>query len=167
VAELITDIDPVAVREALRRVRQTAGPSVELLVAIKYLPVELLPALAEAGATLVGENRAQELEAKQETYGALFTWDFIGGLQSRKVAGLLGRVRLIHSVASDSALRQLARQDRMGTRFLVEVNVAGEAGKAGIDPDELPAFLERCPELPAGLMTMPPQACGSSPPPTD
>jgi uncharacterized pyridoxal phosphate-containing UPF0001 family protein len=158
VAQLIDAIDPRAVGEALRRVQETAGPHVEVLVATKYLTAELLPALAAAGATLVGENRAQDLEAKQAAHEALFTWDFIGALQSRKVPGLLGRVRLIHSVASDSALRQLARHDRQGTRFLIEVNVAGEAGKAGVDPADLPAFLERCPEPPVGLMTMPPAA---------
>ena len=96
------------------------------------MPADELPALAEAGITLVGENRAQELAAKQDAHGDLFEWDFIGALQSRKVKDVAPRVRLIHSVASDSALRE-ARADP-AREVLVQVNVAGEEGKAGIAP---------------------------------
>jgi uncharacterized pyridoxal phosphate-containing UPF0001 family protein len=88
----------------------------------------------------------------------MFTWDFIGQLQSRKVRSLVPLVRLIHSVASDSALAQLARHGRPDTEVLVEVNLAGEASKSGIAPAELDAFLERCPVRVVGLMTMPPRA---------
>ncbi len=120
--------------------------------------VDELGVLAEAGLGLLGENRAQDLIAKAEAYPARFTWDFIGQLQSRKVSQLLPYVRYIHSVASDSALAQLGRHGTAETRILVEVNVAGEAGKSGIAPDELPGFLERCPVPVVGLMTMPPLA---------
>ncbi len=132
---------------------------VELLAAIKYVSVEDLPLLAEAGVRLVGENRAQELEAKVAAHGELFEWDFIGQLQSRRVRQIVPHVRLIHSVASDSALRELGRHRelaRPGLRILVEVNVAGEAGKAGVTPAELDAFIARSPVPVAGLMTMPP-----------
>jgi PLP dependent protein len=87
-----------------------------------------------------------------------FTWDFIGQLQSRKVRDLVGRVRYIHSVASESALAQLARHGTPETKVMIEVNVAGEEGKSGIAPAELSAFLERCPVEVVGLMTMPPLA---------
>jgi uncharacterized pyridoxal phosphate-containing UPF0001 family protein len=113
-------------------------------------------ALAEAGITLVGENRLQDLEAKRERWGDAFEWDFIGNLQSRKVKRLLPLCRLVHSVASDSALEQLRRHADPQTEVLVEVNVAGEAGKGGIAPEELGGFIERCPVRVAGLMTMPP-----------
>jgi uncharacterized pyridoxal phosphate-containing UPF0001 family protein len=113
-------------------------------------------ALAEAGVTLVGENRLQDLEAKRARWGDAFTWDFIGNVQSRKVKGILPLVRLIHSVASDSVLAQLERHASPGTQVLVEVNVAGEAGKGGIAPPELAEFIARCPVRVAGLMTMPP-----------
>jgi len=129
---------------------------VEILAAVKYLPAEELAALADGGVTVVGENRAQELAAKSAALPGRFTWDFIGQLQSRKVKDVLPHVRYIHSVASDSALAQLARHGGPGTQVLIEVNVAGEAGKSGIAPDELPAFLERCPVSVVGLMTMPP-----------
>jgi uncharacterized pyridoxal phosphate-containing UPF0001 family protein len=132
--------------------------SLQILAAIKYLPADALRALAEGGITLVGENRAQALVAKQAAAGDRFTWDFIGALQSRKVPQLLGRVRYIHSVASDSALRQLGRHDAGGTRVLIEVNLAGEGAKAGIAARELEGFLERCPLPVVGLMTMPPLA---------
>ena len=113
--------------------------------------------LAEAGVTLVGENRAQELEAKAERYPD-FRWHFIGQLQSRKVKQIVPRVELIHSVASESALRQLERHAEPEFEILLEVNVAGEEGKAGIAPDELARYLELSPVTVAGLMTMPPFA---------
>ena len=135
------------------------GPDeVEILAAVKYLPAAELAALADGGVTVVGENRAQELIAKQVVAGNAFTWDFIGQLQSRKVRDLIGRVRYIHSVASESALTQLKRHGTAATEVLIEVNVAGQAGKSGIAPAELPGFLERCPVTVVGLMTMPPQA---------
>jgi len=132
---------------------------VELLVAVKYVAVEDLGALVEAGLTLFGENRAQELEAKAAAWpGAGIRWHFIGQLQSRKVKQILPLVELIHSVASDSALAQLERHGTPDTEILVEVNVAGEEGKAGIAPADLPAFLDRAPVKVAGLMGMPPFA---------
>ena len=129
---------------------------VEILAAVKYLPAEELAALADGGVTVVGENRAQELAAKAQAAHGRFTWDFIGQLQSRKVKELLPHVRYIHSVASDSALAQLERHGGPDTQVLIEVNVAGETDKSGIGPDELPAFLGRCPVSVVGLMTMPP-----------
>ena len=135
------------------------GPDeVEILAAVKYLPAAELAALADGGVTVVGENRAQELIAKQVVAGNAFTWDFIGQLQSRKVRDLIGRVRYIHSVASESALIQLGRHGTTATEVLLEVNVAGEQGKSGIAPAQLPGFLERCPVTVVGLMTMPPRA---------
>jgi PLP dependent protein len=116
--------------------------------------VEDLPALAEAGIELVGENRAQELLAKQEQHRDLFTWDFIGAIQSRKLKDISPNVRLIHSVASESALRRLERHP--AKEVLIEVNVAGEESKEGIDPAELSDYIERCPVPVTGLMTMPP-----------
>jgi PLP dependent protein len=112
--------------------------------------------LAEAGVTLLGENRAQDLVAKAEAYPGTFRWHFIGQLQSRKVKDVLPHVELIHSVASDSALRRLEQHGTPDTAVLVEVDVAGEEGKAGIAPAELGAFIQRCPVKVVGLMTMPP-----------
>jgi uncharacterized pyridoxal phosphate-containing UPF0001 family protein len=134
---------------------------VELLAAIKYLPVDQLPILAEAGIGLVGENRAQELQAKHAAYGELFQWDFIGQLQSRRVKEIAPCARLIHSVASESALGALERclpSAREGLRILIEVNIAGEEGKAGVAPEAVPEYVERSPVPVAGLMTMPPLA---------
>jgi hypothetical protein len=114
-------------------------------------------ALAEAGVKLVGENRQQDLAAKHERWGDAFQWDFIGNLQSRKVRQLLPVCRLIHSVATDSAVNQLRRHGDPSTEVLVEVNVAGEEGKGGIDARDLGAFIERlAPVRVSGLMTMPP-----------
>ena len=132
---------------------------VQILAAVKYVPVEELGTLADAGIELLGENRSQDLAVKAEAFPGRFTWDFIGHLQSRKVRQVLAYARYIHSVASDSVLVQLERHASPGTEVLVEVNVAGEPGKNGIAPAELGAFLDRCPVSVVGLMTMPPLAC--------
>ncbi len=155
-----TGLHPTRVRENLERVRDeisSAGrdpAEVEICAAIKYVAAGELPVLAEAGVTLVGENRAQELLAKQAEHRDLFEWDFIGALQSRKVRDVAAHVRLIHSLASDSALAQLKRHP--APEVLIQVNVAGEEGKAGIAPSELADFIERCPMPVGGLATMPP-----------
>lgn len=155
-----TGLNPQRVRSNLERVRERIAASgrdpdvVEVCAAVKYLPAAELPALAEAGIRVVGENRAQELVSKHAQYGHLFDWDFIGALQSRKVKDLAPLVRTIHSVASESALAQLARHP--GPEVLVQVNVAREEGKAGIVPEALEGFIAACPVPVTGLMTMPP-----------
>jgi PLP dependent protein len=171
VVELISDLNADTVRANLAEVREeiaTAAKAagrdpgeVEVLAATKYVSAKDLPTLAEAGIELVGENRAQDLIAKVAAHGGLFDWDFIGRLQSRKVKAIVPHVRLIHSVASDSVLGELARRQtdaHTGLEILVEVNVAGEPGKDGVTPAQLDAFIERSPVPVAGLMTMPPYA---------
>jgi pyridoxal phosphate enzyme (YggS family) len=140
---------------ARRAGRDPAG--VELLAAVKYVEPADVGILLEAGLTLFGENRAQQLEAKHALHPEA-RWHFIGQLQSRKVKTILPLVELIHSVASDSALAQLERHATPDTEILVEVNVAGEDGKAGIAPAELEAFIARAPVRVVGLMGMPPFA---------
>ncbi|HWM08480.1 MAG TPA: YggS family pyridoxal phosphate enzyme [Solirubrobacteraceae bacterium] len=154
-AELITGLDAGRVRENVARVREELPDQVQILAAVKYVPLEELGTLAEAGIELVGENRAQDLEAKADAYPD-FRWHFIGQLQSRKVKVIVPHVELIHSVASDSALRQLETHGTPETKILVEVNTAGEEGKAGIAPAALGAFIEQSPVTVTGLMTMPP-----------
>ena len=134
---------------------------VEVLAACKYVTSEELPVLAEAGIGLVGENRTQDLLQKVAAHGDLFAWDFIGALQSKHVRAIVPHVRLIHSLASDSALRELERhrdRARPGLRVLVQVNLAGDPAKEGILPEQLDAFIARSPFPVAGLMTMPPLA---------
>jgi pyridoxal phosphate enzyme (YggS family) len=156
----VAELTAARVRDNLDRVREriaAVGRSpdeVEILAAIKYVSVEDVGALAEGGVTLVGENRAQELVAKQDRWGDAFTWDFIGALQSRKVKDVAPRVRLIHSVSSESVLAQLEKHP--APEVLIQVNVAGEGSKEGIEPDALAEFIARCPVPVGGLMTMPP-----------
>jgi hypothetical protein len=160
--ELIHNLAAEQVQTNLGHVRERIAAAggdpahIQILAAVKYLPAQELPALVAGGLTLAGENRAQELADKAPTGPDGLTWDFIGHLQSRKVRDILPLVRYIHSVASDSVLAQLARHGDQSTRVLIEVNVAGEEGKSGISPQELPGFLERCPVSVVGLMTMPP-----------
>ncbi len=153
---LIHGLEATRIVANLERARAIAGERVEILAATKYVPLEEMGTLAEAGVRLVGENRQQDLAAKHERWGDAFEWDFIGNLQSRKVKQLLPLCRLIHSVGSDSALAQLERHANPETEVLVEVNVAGEEGKGGVDPAVLGDFIARCPVRVAGLMTMPP-----------
>ncbi len=174
-AELISGLQTERIASNLKRLREqidaaaarsptgarlgTEGREVELLAAIKYVSAADLPLLADAGVHLVGENRAQDLEAKVAAHGDLFEWDFIGQLQSRRVRLIVPHVRMIHSIASESALRELERHSALaqpGLRILIEVNVAGEANKAGVAADDLDAFIARSPLPVAGLMTMPP-----------
>ena len=167
-AELITGLDAAVVRanlaEARERIAAAAaragrdGADVEIVVAGKYVALDELAVLAEAGVAAIGENRAQDLQAKVAAYGDTFRWDFIGHLQSRKVKVVAPLVRRIHSVGTDSALEQLGRHAPESLEVLVELNVAGEAGKSGVAPAELAAFLERAPVPVSGLMTMPPRA---------
>ena len=162
-AELIRDIDASVVRDNLARVREEIAATgrdpgeIELLAAVKYVPLEHVGALVEAGIDVMGENRAQDLEAKAAAHPDV-TWDFIGHLQSRKVKQVLPHVRWIHSVSTDSVLAQLERHGTPETEVLVEVNVAGEEGKSGIAPADLDDFVARCPVPVVGLMTMPPLA---------
>ncbi|MGI8440603.1 MAG: YggS family pyridoxal phosphate enzyme [Thermoleophilaceae bacterium] len=158
--QTFTGLQVAKVRENLHRAREriaAAGrdpATVEICAAVKYVPVEELPVLAAAGIELVGENRAQDLLAKRERHAEAFTWDFIGNLQSRKVRDVAPAVRLIHSVASGSALDQLERHP--APEVLVQVNLAGERDKGGVAPEGLAEFIARCPVPVTGLATMPP-----------
>ncbi len=129
--------------------REEVGPGVTVVVATKYVELEDLAALAKAGVEVVGENRAQDLQAKHERYGDAFRWHFIGHLQSRKAPLVSELCELCHSLASESAARKLT------IPALVEVNLSGEPTKSGVTPEALPVLLEAYPDV-RGLMTMPP-----------
>jgi PLP dependent protein len=140
-----------AVRARYERVRDEVGPGVTIVAATKYLSADDMAVLAEAGIEVVGENRAQDLEAKHAAHGDAFRWHFIGHLQSRKAKVVNALCELVHSLDSESAAR------RLEIPALVQVNLAGEETKSGIDPRELPRFLELYSEV-RGLSTMPPAA---------
>jgi pyridoxal phosphate enzyme (YggS family) len=129
--------------------RDEVGGGVTIVVATKYVTVDELGALADAGVEVVGENRAQDLEAKHARYGDAFRWHFIGHLQSRKAKIVNATCELCHSLSSASAAAKLT------IPALVEVNLSGEQTKSGVGPDELASFLELYPDV-RGLMTMPP-----------
>jgi PLP dependent protein len=142
---------PDAVRERYERIKEEVGPGVTVVAATKYVPANEMAVLAEAGVEVVGENRAQDLEAKHARYADAFRWHFIGHLQSRKAKTINDLCELCHSLASESAAR------RLKIPALVEVNLSGEPTKSGILPEELPRFLELYDDV-RGLMTMPPLA---------
>ena len=145
-------MSPDEIRERLGRIREEVGPRVTVVAATKYVSVEEMAALAEAGVDVVGENRAQDLEAKHARYGDAFRWHFIGHLQSRKARAVSELCELVHSLDSESAAR------RLEIPALVQVNLADEESKSGIAPDDLEAFLEGSPVEVRGLSTMPPFA---------
>ena len=142
-------MSPAEIGERYEHIREEVGPAVTVVAATKYVSVEDMAALAQAGVEVVGENRAQDLKAKHDTYGDAFRWHFIGHLQSRKAPLVSELCELCHSLASESAARKLT------IPALVEVNLSGEATKSGVTPEELPALLEIFPDV-RGLMTMPP-----------
>jgi pyridoxal phosphate enzyme (YggS family) len=169
--ELIADLDAEMIAANLQRVRGeivqalersgNSGREVAVLAATKYVALADMAVLAQAGIHLVGENRAQDLQAKAEAHGDMFEWHFIGQLQSRRVRLIMPQVRMIHSVASESAVSELERRRELAhsdLRILIEVNLAAEPGKDGIAPEQLESFIARAPFPVAGLMTMPPQA---------
>jgi pyridoxal phosphate enzyme (YggS family) len=147
----VASLNPAAVRERYERIREEAGPRVTVVAATKYVSIEDLAVLAEAGVAVVGENRAQDLAAKHAAYGDAFRWHFIGHLQSNKVKVVNPICELVHSLDSESAARRLT------VPALLEVNLSEEASKSGIAPDEIAGWLERFPGI-RGLMTMPPLA---------
>jgi uncharacterized pyridoxal phosphate-containing UPF0001 family protein len=140
-----------SVRERYLRLREEAGPRVTVVAATKYVTVDKLGILAEAGVEVVGENRAQDLLAKHAVYGDAFRWHFIGHLQSNKVKVVNDLCALVHSLDSESVARRLT------VPALLEVNLTGEATKGGVDPADVPGWLGRHPSI-RGLMTMPPLA---------
>src|SRR5215472_13933008 len=144
-------MSPAEIRERYERIREEVGPDVTVVAATKYVALEDLAPLAEAGVEVVGENRAQDLLAKHDRYGDAFRWHFIGHLQSRKAPLVSELCELCHSLASESAAKKLT------IPALVEVNLSGEPTKSGVTPEELPVLLETYPDV-RGLMTMPPLA---------
>ncbi|HUJ55595.1 MAG TPA: YggS family pyridoxal phosphate enzyme [Gaiellaceae bacterium] len=142
-------MSPDEIRERYERIREEVGPAVTVVAATKYVPLAEMATLAAAGIEVVGENRAQDLQAKHAAYGDAFRWHFIGHLQSRKAPLVSELCELCHSLASESAARKLR------IPALVEVNLSGEETKSGVAPDEVPRLLELYPDV-RGLMTMPP-----------
>jgi PLP dependent protein len=142
-------MSPAEIRERYERIRQELGPGVTVVAATKYVSVEEMAALAEAGVEVVGENRAQNLQEKHAAFGEAFRWHFIGHLQSRKAPVVSEICELCHSLSSESAARKLT------IPALVEVNLSAEPSKSGVTPEELPELLALYPDV-RGLMTMPP-----------
>jgi len=143
-------LSPDEVRERYERIRAEVGDAVTIVAATKYVSVEELAVLAEAGIEVVGENRAQDLEAKHAVYGDAFRWHFIGHLQSRKAKTVNAICELVHSLSSESAAK------RLEIPALVEVNLSGEETKSGVSEGDLDALIAAYPDV-RGLMTMPPE----------
>ncbi|HEX4527341.1 MAG TPA: YggS family pyridoxal phosphate enzyme [Gaiellaceae bacterium] len=145
-------LSPEEIRSRFERVQAEIGPRVTIVAATKYVALADMAQLVEAGITIVGENRAQDLEAKHAEYGDAFTWHFIGHLQSNKVKVVNRICALVHSLDSESAA------SRLEVPALVQVNLSGEESKSGVEPREIPAYLAYDVR---GLSTMPPAAASA------
>jgi PLP dependent protein len=141
---------PEEIRKRYERLADEVGPGVTVVAATKYVSIEDMALLAEAGIPVVGENRTQDLARKHDAFGETFRWHFIGHLQSRKTGTVNAACELVHSLDSESAAR------RLEIPALVQVNLSGEETKSGVTPDGLDAFLDACPVEVVGLSTMPP-----------
>jgi len=144
-------VSPESVRAAYERVRAEVGNDVTVVAATKYVSLEDMAVLVEAGVEIVGENRAQDLERKHAVYGDAFRWHFIGHLQSNKTKLVNGICELVHSLGSESAA------SRLTVPALVEVNLSGETSKSGVPPERMSGLLRAYGDV-RGLMTMPPAA---------
>ena len=144
-------MSPEEIRARYERLRAEVGPNVTIVAATKYVHLDDMAQLAEAGIEVVGENRAQDLLAKYATYGSVFRWHFIGHLQSRKAKIVNETCELVHSLDSESSARRLT------IPALFEVNLSHEPAKSGIAPERLGDFLQLYQDV-RGLMTMPPLA---------
>ena len=142
-------MSPDEIRDRYERIKEEVGPTVTVVAATKYVSLDEMQALADAGIEVAGENREQDLAAKHARYGEAFRWHFIGHLQSRKAKTVSELCELCHSLASESAAKRLT------IPALIEVNLSGEPTKSGVSPEELPRFLELYDDV-RGLMTMPP-----------
>jgi uncharacterized pyridoxal phosphate-containing UPF0001 family protein len=142
-------LSPDEIRQRVARVQEQVGPTVTVVAATKYVALKEMALLVEAGVSIVGENRAQDLEQKHAEFGDAFRWHFIGHLQSNKVKVVNRICELVHSLESESAARKLE------VPALVQVNLAGEQSKSGVQPDEIAAYLSYDVR---GLSTMPPAA---------
>jgi len=142
-------VSPEAVRAAYERIRADVGPRVTVVAATKYVSVEDMAVLVEAGVEVVGENRAQDLERKHAVYGDAFRWHFVGHLQSNKAKLVSGICELVHSLGSESAA------SRLTVPALVEVNLSDEESKSGVPPEGVGELLRAYGDI-RGLMTMPP-----------
>jgi PLP dependent protein len=156
---------PDGIAERLARVRAGLPDRVTLVAVSKTQPPEAIRAAYAAGQRDFGENYAQEWRAKADALADLgdLVWHFIGGLQTNKVKLVAGRVRWVHTVDRASLAEELSRRSAATgatTRVLLEVNVAGEASKAGCAPADVPRLAEQVSRLPGlalrGLMCIPP-----------
>ena len=143
-------MDADEIRRRYEEIRD-AAPGVTVVAATKYVSLEDMATLVEAGIEVVGENKAQDLERKHAEYGDAFRWHFIGHLQSNKARVVNRTCELVHSLSSASAARRLT------VPALVEVNLSGEPTKSGVAPEELDEVIAAAPDV-RGLMTMPPLA---------
>jgi PLP dependent protein len=144
-------VSPDEIAARYQRLRLEVGESVTIVAATKYVSIQDMATLAEAGIEVVGENRAQDLAEKHASHGSAFRWQFIGHLQSRKARIVNETCELVHSLGSESAAR------RLEIPALIEVNLSGEPSKSGVQPGELERLLGLYDDV-RGLMTMPPLA---------
>lgn len=154
------------VRTRVEAAATRAGRShdeVTLVVVSKSFSADVVAEAVRAGATDLGENRAQELREKAIALPHVPRWHFIGHLQTNKARHVVGTAHLIHSVDRFGLAEEIARRARRSgvpQEVLIEVNISGEPTKHGVEPPNAAAFAEEVAALDGvevtGLMTMAP-----------
>ena len=153
------------VKQKLRDAAERSGrPSsdVELLAVSKTFPPRIIQEAADAGQTLFGENKVQELIAKVPALPSHLRWHFIGHLQSNKIRKILPLTEAIHSIDSVDLATQVDRiagELGLHPQVYIQVNIADDGAKFGFSPAECERALDSLLDLPrlefVGLMTVP------------
>ena len=136
---------------------------VTLIAVSKTKPVEDIQALIDYGVTNFGENKVQEMCAKEETLQKGLSWHMIGHLQRNKVKYLMGKTCLIHSVDSLRLAQEIQKEAAKAgiiCPVLMEINIGNEESKGGIEIDEAEVLARQIAEMPnlklKGLMCIAP-----------
>ena len=152
----------VRIEEAARRARRDPG-GIKLVAVSKTVEPARIKEAIEAGVSVLGENYIQEARKKIEEIGRGVAWHFIGHLQSNKAKSAIHLFDMIHSVDNLPLAKELnrrAEQENRTVRALIEVNLAQEATKFGMDEEKLFDLAQAMLQLNhlslEGLMTMPP-----------
>ena len=140
----------MSIKDNIEALEKEIPNGVKLLAVSKTKPLSDLEEAYEAGIREFGENKVQELVAKEEEFHKDVKWHFIGGLQTNKVKYLVGKVCLIHSLSSIKLLKQIEKEFGKKNEIanvLIEINIGREESKGGILEEELEDMLfeiEKC-----------------------
>lgn len=155
-----------SVEENIKKACEKAGrkrEDVTLIAVSKTKPVEMLQEIYDQNIRDFGENKVQEMCDKMEVLPKDIKWHMIGHLQTNKIKYIIGKTELIHSVDSLHLAQEISKQavnHNVQADILIEINIANEQTKFGIDAGDTIQLVREIAELPnihiKGLMTIAP-----------